>query len=153
MAWISAALPYIQAAGAAVGVGATIAQGNVQEQMGALQAKQLREQALADQAESQLLATEERKRAAFLSSRVQALASASGSGLDSPNIVNTLADIDEKGAYNALAALYSGQTSARSKNLAADMAGLEGRTKKRGSRAKAAGTIISSGQSLYDRYG
>lgn len=153
MGWIGAAAPYIQAAGAAVAAASTIAQGNVQEQMGKIRAQQLREQALADQAESQQLAKQERKKAAFLNSRVRALTAASGTGLDSPNVVNTMADIDEQGAYNALAALYSGNTSARTKRLAAQMAAYEGKTQKSQSYARAAGTILSSGDSFAQRYG
>ena len=148
MAWLAAAGPYLQAAGAALAVGSTIAQGNTQAAMSALQAKQLREQALSDQAESQLVAREERKRADYLASRVQSLAGASGTGLDSPNIVNTMADIDEQGVYNALAALYSGNTSARSKRLAANMAQYEGKSAKGSSLARAGSTILTSGQSF-----
>lgn len=149
MAWFAAAAPYIMAAGAAVSAYGTIAQGNANEAMGRLQAAQLRKQALADEAQSQIIASEERKKADYLQSRVQSLAGASGTGMDSPNIVNTMADIDEQGAYNALAALYSGTTSARSKNLAARMAEIEGKSSKRSANMQAGSTILTSAAGWY----
>jgi len=153
MAFLAAAAPYMQAAGAAVAVGSTIAQGNIQEQTAAIRAKQLREQGLADQAESQLVAREESKKAEYLTSRVRALTGASGTGFDSPNVVDTIGDIDEQGAYNALAALYAGKSSARSKRLAANMAIAEGKSAKTQSRASAFSTILTSGESFASRYG
>ena len=149
MAWFMAAAPYIAAAGTAVSVYGTIAQGNVNEQLANMQAKQMREQALSDQAESQVIAQQERKKADYLQSRVKSLAAASGTGMDSPNIVNTMADIDEQGAYNALSALFSGQTSARSKNLAARMTVAEGKAGKRSANMKAGSTILTSAASWY----
>lgn len=149
MAWFAAAAPYIMAAGAAVSAYGTIAQGNANEAMAKLQASQLRKQALADEAQSQIIASEERKKADYLQSRVQALAGASGTGMDSPNIVNTMADIDEQGAYNALAALYSGTTSARSKNLAANLAIAEGRSSRRSGNMQAGSTILTSAGGWY----
>jgi hypothetical protein len=153
VAWVGAAAPYLQAAGAAVGAASTIAQGNAQEKMAEIRARQLRQQALADQAESQVVAREERKKAEYLNSRVKALTGKSGTGFDSPNVINTMADIDEQGSYNALAALYSGTTSARSKNLAAQMSQFEGKQSKNNSFARAAGTIMSSGDGFAKRYG
>lgn len=153
MAWIGAAAPYLQAAGAAIGAASTIAQGNAQERMAEIRARQLREQSLADQAEAQVVAKEERKKAEHLQSRVKALTGASGTGFDSPNVVNTMADIDEQGAYNALAALYSGNTSARSKRLASQMARMEGSQARSNAYARAGSTILASGDSFAQRYG
>ena len=152
MAWMTAALPYIQAAGAVVAVGSSVGQANAQKKMAEIQAKQLEEQALADQAVSQTEARMERKRAAILSSRVRALSAASGTGTDSPDVINTMADIDEQGAYNALAALYSGTSSARSKNFAAAMSRAKGKNAKTQGYAKATGSLLTSSQSMYERY-
>ena len=149
MAWMAAAAPYIAAAGTAISVYGTIAQGNADEALAKMQAAQLKKQALSDQAESQIVAREEKKKADYLQSRVRALAGASGTGMDSPNVVNTMADIDEQGSYNALAALYSGTTSARSKDLAAQMAMLEGKSSKRSAGMKAGSTILTSAGSWY----
>jgi hypothetical protein len=152
MAWLAAAAPYLQAAGAAVAVGSTIAQGKASEQMAKLEAVQLREQGLADQAQSQTEAREERSRANLLQSRVRALTGKSGTGFDSPNVVNIMSDIGAQGEYNALAALYSGNTSARTKRLAGKMATAQGKHNKGQSYARAAGTILTSGQSFAENY-
>lgn len=153
MAFLAAAAPYIFAAGTAINAIGTIGQGNLAKAMGIMQAKQLRQQALADQASSQVVAGQERKKAEYLKSRVRSLAGASGTGMDSPDIVNTISDIDQQGAFNALSALYSGQTSADSKNLAAGMAIAEGNSKKASSLLSAGGTILTSAAGWKTLYG
>lgn len=140
-------------AGTAMQAGATIAQGELSAEMGKIQATQLRQQALADQAESQVIARQERKKSALMSSRVKALTASSGTGLESPNVVQVLADIDQRGEYNALAALYTGETSARSKRLAANMAIAQGKNQRTQSRLSGLGTIMTSGATMSELYG
>lgn len=141
MAWFASALPYITAG---VSAAQTVAQGNVQEQIANIEARQQREQALADQAEAQAAARLERRRAEHLKSRATALAAASGTAVDSPNVADAISDIDAQGEYNALAALYSGSTSARSRNYAAALAKGRGRSAKRASYSQAGGTVLDS---------
>lgn len=142
MAWMAAALPYI---GAGVSIAQTVSEGNTQEKIAAMQAKQQREQGLADMAEAQQVASQERKRADFLKSRATALAAASGTSVDSPDVSNAISDIDAQGQYNALAALYSGKTSARSKNYAAAITEAGGKSAKKASRTRAASTVLDTG--------
>lgn len=144
MAWLAAAAPYISAG---VGVAQTVAQGNTQERIAEIEARQQREQGLADMAEAQQTATQERKRASFLKSRATALAAASGTSVDSPNVADTIADIDAQGQYNSLAALYSGSTSASSRNYAASLAKARGKSAKAGSYYQAGATVLDSANS------
>jgi len=140
MAGIGAAA-YISAA---MTIGSSIGQANAQEQVAEIQARQLRKQAMADTADSVQTAKHERKKAEFLKSRVTALAAASGSAVSSVDIQNSLSDIDEQGEYNALAALYSGQTAASSKKYQATAAIAEGKSAKSSAYQKSAGTIMST---------
>ena len=135
---MAAAIPYI---GLALSVGGTIAQGAQQEQALNLQQRQLNEQAKTDVALSQLDAREERKRAEFLQSRLRALAGVSGTSIDSPDIQKQEAEIDAQGAYNSLAALYSGRSSARTKRLAARSRTYDSSQ----TYLRAAGQVISAG--------
>lgn len=126
-------------------VGSTLAEGNRAEDAAERQAEQLRAKALQDQAVSQVDAREERKRAEFLASKLIARAGASGTAIDSPGISKQIAEIDEKGAYNALAALYAGKTSARSKRLQAREIEKEGKSAKKQSRWAAGADILTAG--------
>ena len=139
-------------AGTMMTAGATIAHGSIQSEMATLQARQLRDQAVAAEAESVIIAKGERKKAELLSSRAKALAAASGTGMDSPNTINTLADIDERGAYNALAALYTGKTSSRSKRIASAFKDVESSNIKLQSFMDAGSTVLS-GIDAWKRYG
>lgn len=150
MAWFAAAMPYITAG---VSAAQTIAQGNVQEQMADIEARQQREQALADQAEAVQTANQERKRAKYLQSRARAVGAASGTSMDSPNIVDAISDIGEQGEYNALSALYSGNTSARSRNYAAQIAKTRGKRAKTGSYYNAGGTVLEGYDTLATQKG
>ena len=146
MAFLAAALPYITAG---LSIGQTIGQANTAEQLAQIEADQLKKQAVADTAASVQTAKQERRRAELLNSRVRALAAASGTSLASPDIQNTLAEIDQQGEYNALAALHAGATSAQSQRFAAKTA------RGRGSRAQAqaasavGGTILDFVETRY----
>jgi len=146
MAFMAAALPYISAAAT---IGSSIGQANAQEQIGEIQARQLRKQAIAEEASAVQTAKFERKKAEHLSSRVKALAAASGSSVSSVDIQNTLSDIDEQGEYNALAALYSGQTASDSKQYAATVAQSRGKQAKQGAYASSGGTILDFAANKY----
>ena len=147
MAFMAAALPYISAAAT---IGSTIGQANAAEQVAAIQAGQLEKQAVADQASAVQTAKQERRRSELLQSRVRALAAASGTSLQSPDIQITLSDIDEQGEFNALAALHSGAAAAGSKRFAAKTAIAGGRRARSGAIASAGGTILGA---IENRYG
>lgn len=135
------ALSYIAMAAS---LSSTLTQGQTQEKIASIQASQLKKQAIADTADSVQTAKLERKKAALLSSRVTALAAASGSAVSSVDIQNSLSDIDEQGEYNALAALYSGQTAASSKRYQARVTEYEGAAAVSQSKLKAGATILST---------
>jgi hypothetical protein len=120
-----------------------IAEGKAEDFMAKSRAQQLRQQALADRAESQAVAGAERKKAKQLNSRIRSASAASGTGMDSPDVVNAMADVEGQGVYNALSALYSGETAARTKNLAALMSEYEGKQAKRNAKLKSTAAIIS----------
>lgn len=136
------ALPVISTV---LSVGATISQGREVRKAGKAEAQQLRQQARADIAASQIDAKAERKRAELLASRLVSIAGASGTSSASPDIINQLAEIDERGAYNSLAALYSGKTSARTKNLAARQREKQGKRAEKQSIFKAGSQVLAAG--------
>jgi hypothetical protein len=81
----------------------------------AFEADQLEQKAKEERAASQRDAIEKRKEAAFVQSRQQALAAASGggAGTDAPTIMKLMASTAGQGEYNAQAALYGGENRAR----------------------------------------
>lgn len=139
---MAAALPYVATI---FQVGSTIAEGRERDKQARREAEQLRLQGIQDRAEAQVEARAERRRAELLSSRLKALAGASGTSVSSPNVVNELAEIDERGAYNSLAALYSGATSESSKRRLAKAREREGSRAKTQSYWKATGQVLSAG--------
>lgn len=144
MAQMAVYLPYIAAAAS---IGSTIVNASAQEEIAQIESAQLKKQAIADTAMSIQDAKQEKRRSEFLQSRVTALAAKSGtSGLD---IDRAISDIDEQGQYNALAALYSGATSASSKKYAASAAIARGKSQINSGYLDAAGTILST----MDQYG
>ncbi len=146
MAVMAGALPYISAAAS---IGSALGQGEAQNQIANIQAQQLRKQSLADKAEAVQTAKFERQKKDFLLSRVTALAASSGADVSSVNIQNALSDIDEQGEYNALAALYSGYSSADSKSYAADVAVSQGKQAKASGYASAGSTILSTASTQF----
>lgn len=126
----------------------TIAAGQVQQgreenKIARRQAALKRKEGLADLSESQQIAKQERRKAELAQSRATALAAASGSAMDSPNIVDTIADIDARGEYNALAALYSGGTSMKQKYSEAKSLEKSGRAAQRAGYIDAISTMAS----------
>ena len=146
MAFIAATLPYISAAAT---IGTSIGNANAEQRVADIRAAQLKKQSIADKAEAVQTAKYERKKSEQLQSRVMALAASSGSAIESPDIQNALSDIDEQGEYNALAALYSGFSSANSKSYAADVATSSGKAAKASGYQSAAGTILDFAANKY----
>jgi hypothetical protein len=136
-------------ASTAVSIGSAYGQGKAQERIAEIQAEQLKKQSIADKAEAVQTAKYERRKAEQLQSRVRALAAKSGSALSSTDIQNALSDIDEQGEYNALAALYSGYSSAGSKEYAATVAKAQGKQARASGYMKAASTILGEVQNRY----
>lgn len=140
-------------AGGALSAGSTIIGAKAEARELRREAVQLETQAGQERASSQRQAIDERRQARLAQSRGLAVAAASGAGADDPTVVNLLAGIEGEGEYRALSALYSGEESARGMEAEAAARRRGAKATKRAGLVKAAGTIISSGASLYDRYG
>lgn len=82
-------------------------------------ARQLREAGIAEQAKSQRVALQQREAANLVSGRARALAAASGATGGSPNIINALAKIGQRGDYNTALALWQGGEARRLLNYQA----------------------------------
>lgn len=151
-----------QAGKTAAAQGAAAAQNErVAAEFEARQADYLAGQALAG---SQLEAREQRKAAALLASKALARAAASGAGASDPTVVDILSEIYSEGAYRSALALYEGQESARSLNVAATARRLggssaasarqaEGESIARASNLSMFSTLLRGGTSLLDQFG
>ncbi len=62
-------------------------------------------------ATSQREAIEARRQARLASSRALAVSAASGAGAGDPDVINRIAELEGEGEYNALRAMYEGDTS------------------------------------------
>jgi hypothetical protein len=103
--------------GAAVSFMGTIAQSNALKQQAeaeqqAANYKAAEEQRLGQQqvASAQRTALDEKRKSAYVQSRLQAVSAASGGGASDPTVIKLSSDIAAQGEYNALSALYSGQS-------------------------------------------
>ncbi len=154
MAWLAAAAPYLTAASAVIGVGSTLMAGKQQDAYAKFEAGQLEANAKAERAASQRQAADEKKRSDYLQSRATALAASSGGGAaNDPTIENIIAGLDSEGEYRALSALYNGEQAASGMEMGANVRRIEGRNGRRTANYKAANTLMSSGASLYEKYG
>lgn len=166
MSGIEEVLPFIAAAGAAAGVvgqqqQAQAAQVAAKEKQNELnyESAQLRQQAGQDQASAQRAAEVQRHQAAVMQGRVQAVAAASGASATDPTVLNLQGGIAAKGDYAARAAIYEGDTSAEGKDAAAKArdyesyaTGVGSKYATEGANIRTAGTILSSGASIYNDY-
>jgi hypothetical protein len=134
--------------------------------------------AVAEGAAAQREALVEKHKARLAQSRLSAVVGSSGGGLSDPTIQNLESDISAEGNYRAANALYSGDVSARSLLLQSQLQGfdvanlkqsasitrqtgmqaagltrLSGQIEASGTRNKAYSTLLSSGSSLYSKYG
>jgi propanediol dehydratase small subunit len=110
------------------------------------EAKQLRKKAKARRAEATAEAGEERRKGRFVQSRAQAVAAASGGSLADPTIINIMGDLAADAEFNALTALYEGDTEAKGLRAQASVA------KKRG-RAALVVSAFDEAESLASKYG
>lgn len=114
------------------------------------QTAQLEQNAGSTQASFQRTAEDKRRQATLLASRVQALA---GGGAGDVSVVKTIADISAEGEYRALSALYEGDVQAQEMRNRAKARVFEGGQMRKANNLAAAGTIFSTGASLYSKYG
>jgi hypothetical protein len=154
------------------------AQGRAQAERADYVASQQESIAGSERASSQRIAMEKQREKRLVQSRAQAVAAASGGGALDPGVLDIMGGIEDQGNYNALVALYEGESSARNYESQANLTRWEGRqaqqasnmeawgsrTQGRMSRAEgrnkamssyigAAGSALSGGSSLYSKYG
>jgi hypothetical protein len=154
------------------------AQGRAQQQEAEYVARQNENIAGQERAKSQRIAIEQQREKRLAQSTGQAVAAASGGGALDPGVLDIMGGIEDQGNYNALVALYEGESSARnfesqaaltrwqgSNALAASKMEAAG-SRTQGSMARSAGNsaftssllkgggqALSSGTSLYSKYG
>lgn len=139
--------------GTALSAGGSIIGANSEAKEMRREAAQLEANAGIERASSQRRAIDERRQAKLAQSRGLAVAGASGGGIDDPTVLNLLSGIGGEGEYRALTALYEGEESARGMEAEAAARRRGAKATKTAGLLKGAGSIISAGSSLYDRYG
>lgn len=138
--------------GAALQAGGTIVGANSQATELNSQADQLDTMAGQDRASGQRAAAEQLRQSRLLQSTGQARAAATG-GASDPTVVNILANLEGEGKYRALTALYDSEETARSKEMQGIDKRKEAGNVKTAGLLGAVGSLLSSGSSLYSRFG
>lgn len=154
MAWWMAIPAVMQAAGTYMG-----AQAN--SQAAKFEQRQLNAQAMGERATASRVAAEAARQSRLLESRAIALNAASGGGGADPSFINALADINAVGEFNALSALYEGETSARSLEMQGRARRWEAKQMQRQSILTAGAQLGQGylntrgygGQSMFEKYG
>lgn len=152
MAWFMAAAPYI-----AMGVGTIMSAeqqklaGKQEEQNALFEAAQMERNAKNVEAESQREAIRAKREARYIASRAKAVAAASGGGADDPTVVDLMSGIEAEGELNALNALYSGTTKAKTYRGQAAQTRISGRQARQAGKTGAIGTLLKgvSGMASY----
>ncbi len=148
------ALPAVLSVGGSLlSAGGSIASANAKAADLRSQAAQLEVRAGLERASSQRRAIEEKRQAGLATSRGLAVAAASGGGVDDPTVVRQLAGIEGEGEYRALSALYEGEETARGNEAQAEANRKAAKGVKTAGLLNAAGSILSGGASMFDRYG
>lgn len=120
-------------ASAGIGIAGAISQGNAAQAAGQFEAQQHDAQAKEDVAAAQRTAAEKSRATQYTMSREQALAAASGAGVDTPSILNIYGDTAGRGDYLARSADFVGQDQARAQQDQAKAALFKGNAAEQGS--------------------
>lgn len=147
MTWVAIG---VTAAGAVITIAGQRKAKKAGESDAAFEASQLREQAGISRATGQRVAENERRQSRLLESALQARTG--GGGLD-PTLVKLQADIAGEGEYRALSALYEGETGALGREASADSGLRSQRARSEAANYAMAGTVLSTGSSMYGKYG
>jgi hypothetical protein len=147
MAQFAVFIPYIIAAAG------TLLQGASAKQQGDAEGAQLDYVAGQTRAASQREAIERRRSSRYAQSRAQALAASSGAGASDPTVVNLIADLAGEGEYGALAAMYEGEDQATGFEHSGKLSRAQGNAAMSGAVVQAGSTLLSGGNSWYDKYG
>ena len=152
MAFLAAAAPYLAAASTALSVAGAVREGQVAKQQAQIQARELREDANARQAESQREAIRRRRQGVFAASRARAVAAASGGGVSDTTAQLLIDRIDTQTDLNVLNALYEGDTTARGLREGARRTEREGRASARAGKYRGFANAISGASSFYGKF-
>lgn len=150
---MAAAIPFIMVGMSVLSAKGQMDQGAAAEQAAQIEAQQLEAQAGQARATAQRAAIEERRQGELASSRLTALAAASGAGATDPTVVSLDQGIAEQAEYNALTRLYEGESQARGMETSANLTTAAGAAQKKASNIGATTTAVEGGVSLFDRYG
>lgn len=154
------------------------AQGLAAQQRAEYVAHQQEQMAGQERAASQRAAMEQQRQKRVAQSRAQAVAASSGGGALDPTVLDIMGGLEDQGNYNALVALYEGESAARNFESQASLTRYEGELAKSssqieayGSRSQgamyraagqnakkasylsAAGSALQGGSSLFGKYG
>lgn len=138
--------------GGGVSAAGTLASGAAQDDAAQFQANQLDAKAKSDLAAAQREAQEKSKDTKLALSRVQAVAGASGFSATDTQVGEIAGDIAAKGRYQSLLDLYKGEDQAAGDRAQAEAARTTGKAARVGSYFGAAGTLLSSASTFYDKY-
>lgn len=105
------------------------------------------------QAASQRNAADEARKGAFVASKAQALAAASGAGATDPTVVTNIAEIARETAYRESMAMYGGDERARAFKTQAAALRAQGSAAQRAGWMSGFGTIVKGADSLFGKYG
>lgn len=122
----------------ALSMGGQIAEGRAAEKSAKYKAK-------TDRARGSRLSYEAGREGEIAESNARAAMAAGGGSTTDAGATKILGDIGAQADYNALLALYEGETGA-------DIAEWEGKTKKKASRTQALSTVLSGGAQAYKAY-
>ena len=98
----------------------------IMEDQAKYEAAQMEAQGKSEQATAQRAAIEERRRKRVVQSKAQMLSASSGAGALDPGALDIVGDLEGEGEYNALAALYSGESAASALRSGATLRRYEG---------------------------
>lgn len=130
------------------GVGSVAAAGAASS-AAAFEARQIEAQGKAEQAAAQREALQERRGAQLAQSRARAVAAASGGGQD----YDLLGDLEEEGELRFQTAIWAGNERAAGRNLQAEGARLDGRSRRNANLFKAGSTLLGGAAEYHKDYG
>ena len=150
MAGISAIIGLV---GTLVSAAGTIAMGQAEKEQADYEAKQLDLKAQEEQAASQREAFEADKEKRLVTSRQQALASASGLGAADPTIVDLTSGTEAYGTYRTRMIRYGGEERATGLRAQAEGRRISGQAAAQGAMYSALGTVIGGFGSMFAKFG
>ena len=126
-----------------------VQEGNAASAAGEFSARQNLQNAKQSKAEGIRRAIETRRQGDVLKSDATAAMAAGGGVTDDVGAIKTLADIEQVMDYNAMAAIYESDLQSQQQQLQASMDSMAGNQRKKASRTRAVGTVMSGASKAY----